>query len=239
MHGTPMRSFRRFTHKGATFKISCDRFGLVTHEVVRQRRLLERYIAIHPDFLKAMRPVRMKAGAPDVALRMAAAAAAASVGPMAAVAGAMAQTVVEAVLAAGSREAIVDNGGDVFMNAVGPVRIGLDAGDGPVGGRLAFLVMPEEMPLSVCTSSGRMGHSYSRGRCDLATVVASDGALADAAATLAGNLVKAAGDLAGAVDRVMAIPGVKGVMIAVDGEIGMGGRLPRLVPGGMGAPPQT
>jgi ApbE superfamily uncharacterized protein (UPF0280 family) len=226
-----MRSFRRFTHKGATFHVACDRFGLVTHEVVRQRKLLERYIAIHPAFMKAMRPVRPKAGAPEVALRMAAAAASVGVGPMAAVAGAMAQAVVETVLAAGSREAIVDNGGDVFMKVVDPVRIGLDAGEGEVGGSLAFLVMPEETPLSICSSSGKMGHSYSRGRCDLATVVAKDGALADAAATQAGNLVRRQSDLGRALDRIMLIGGVLGVLLVMGDKVGTAGRLPKLVAG--------
>lgn len=230
-----MRRFRRFTHRGATFKIACDRYGIATHEVIRQRRLLERYVAANPRFLKSLEPVKVGADAPDVAVRMARAASVVGVGPMAAVAGAMAQMVVEAVVAAGCNDAVVDNGGDVFMRLAAPATVVLDAGDSPTGGMLAFLVEAKDTPLSICSSSSRMGHSLSMGNCDLATVVARDGALADAAATLAGNLVKGAGDLAGAVDRVMAIPGISGVIIAVDGKVGIGGRLPRLVPGGRGA----
>lgn len=223
-----MRSFRRFTHKGATFKVACDRYGLVTHEVIRQRRLLERYIAGHSAFLKAMKPLALKAGAPEVAVRMARAAEVVGVGPMAAVAGAMAQMVVEAVLAAGAGEAIVDNGGDIFMKASAPVRIALDAGEAPVEDRLAFLVNPEDTPLAICSSSGTMGHSFSRGKCDLATVVARDGALADAAATFAGNLVRRPSDLKRALDRVIGIDGVRGVLIVVGDKVGVAGHLPQL-----------
>ena len=59
-------------------------------------------------------------------------------------------------------------------------------------------VAPDEMPLSVCSCSGRLGHSLSFGDCDLATVVAADAALADACTTLAANLVKSEADLDGA-----------------------------------------
>jgi hypothetical protein len=63
----------------------------------------------------------------------------------------------------------------------------MDAGDAPIGDRLAFSIQPEETPISICSSSGKMGHSLSFGDCDLTTTVASDAALADAAATLAGT----------------------------------------------------
>ncbi len=226
--GVLVRTFRRFTHKGATFKVACDRYGLVTYEIVRQRRLLERYIARHPAFLTALEPIDPMAGAPDVAVRMAGAAALVGVGPMAAVAGAMAQMVVESVLAAGAEEAIVDNGGDIFMKTVAPATVSLDAGEGAVGDKLSFLVKPEDTPLAICSSSGKMGHSFSFGRCDLATVVARDGALADAAATLAGNIVRRPTDVKRTLDRVVRIAGVSGVLIVVGGNVGMAGRLPRL-----------
>ena len=68
------------------------------------------------------------------------------------------------------------------------------------------------MPLAICSSSGTMGHSLSLGRCDLATVFARDASLADAAATLAGNLVSREEDLEPAVNRVLAIEGIQGCL---------------------------
>ncbi len=85
-------------------------------------------------------------------------------------------------------EAIVENGGDIWIASPSAVTVGLYAGEHPLSGRLALRIPPERLPVSVCSSSGRFGHSLSFGDCDLATVVARDGALADAAATLAGEL---------------------------------------------------
>ena len=129
----------------------------------------------------------------------------AGVGPMAAVAGAMAQLAGQAGLAAGAPEAIIDNGGDIFIHAVEPVIIGLDAG------------------------TAIAGDSISLGLCDLATIVAKDAALADAAATAAGNLVKTVDDVDAALEQISKIEGVDGIMLIKDDHVGMAGRLPKLV----------
>jgi hypothetical protein len=148
---------------------------------------------------------------------------------MAAVAGAMAQLAAEAALAAGAGEAIIENGGDIYLDSPEAVLIALYAGPGAPSGGLALEVLPGEMPLAVCSSSGRLGHSFSFGDCDLATVVARDAALADAAATLAGNLVRRESDIPGALQRVSALPGVSGLLLVKGAKVGLAGRLPRLV----------
>jgi hypothetical protein len=74
-----------------------------------------------------------------------------------------------------------------------------------------------------------MGHSLSLGQCDLATVVAKDAALADAAATLAANLVKAVCDVEPALNQMVSIEGVSGVMIVKNGHVGLAGKIPPLV----------
>ncbi len=223
------RAYRSFAFKGANFRIACPLFEPLTREIRRQRNLLEQYIARQPEFLKALSPIDLLPGAPQVASRMHAASLATGVGPMAAVAGAMAQMAAEAALAEGAGEAIVENGGDIYLCSPEIVVIGLYAGDNPLSGTLALEVRPEEMPLAVCSSSGRLGHSLSLGDCDLATVAAPDAALADAAATLAGNLVHAEEDLPEALRRVAAVPGVSGLLLVKGGKVGMAGKMPRLV----------
>jgi ApbE superfamily uncharacterized protein (UPF0280 family) len=151
------------------------------------------------------------------------------VGPMAAVAGAIAQLAAEAAFRAGAREAIIDNGGDLYIASDAEVTVALYAGENKVGGRLAFAIPPDRLPLSVCSSSSRMGHSMSFGDCDLATVVSRDAALADAAATLAANLVKRPEDIAPTLDRVGEIPGVIGVVLVKADQVGLIGDLPKLV----------
>lgn len=228
----PGPGFASFSHKGVHLRIRCDRLEVVTAEIVRQRGILERYIDRHPDFATALAPLPLLPDAPAIARRMAEAADTVGVGPMAAVAGAMAEAAARAALAAGAREAIVENGGDIFLASPSAVVVALYAGDAsvqPLSGRLAFRVDPARMPLSICSSSGLMGHSLSFGLCDLATVVARDGALADAAATRAGNLVRVEADIQGALDAIMAIAGVSGVLLVKGSRVGLAGDLPELV----------
>lgn len=226
---TTSRTYRRFAHKGASFRICSDRFDAATAEIVRQRAILDAYIARHPAFGASFDPVPAMADAPEAARRMARAAAAADVGPMAAVAGTMAQLAAEAAMADGAEEAIVENGGDLFLICSGPVVVGLYAGAAPVADRLALAVRAEKTPLAICSSSSRMGHSMSLGDCDLATVVAADASLADAAATAAANMVRSAEDIDPALARIGGIAGVGGVLLVKGDRIGLSGELPELV----------
>lgn len=223
------RTYRTFTHKDAVYRICCDKYDVVTTEIIRQRRVLEDYISCHPDFGCSFEPIELYDDAPVIAQRMTRAARLAGVGPMAAVAGAMAQCAVEAALEAGTREAIVDNGGDIYLHIMESIIIGLDSGGAELADRLAFSLKANDTPLAICSSSGRMGHSTSLGLCDLATAVSKDAALADAAATHAANLVKTVENVDGALERIMAIEGVDGVMIVKDTRVGLAGQLPPLV----------
>jgi ApbE superfamily uncharacterized protein (UPF0280 family) len=224
-----VRVYHSYSHRGANFRIASTHIRVIQGEIRRQRALLERYIDGHPAFASALEPLQLLPGAPEAARRMQAAAAVTGVGPMAAVAGTMAQLAVEAGRAAGAVEAIVENGGDIFLHSTEAVTVALYAGDNPLSGRLALRVRPESMPLAICSSSSLMGHSLSFGCCDLATVVAADGALADAAATLACNSVTEAGDVSPVLERVSALPGVLGVLIIKADKVGVAGDLPELV----------
>lgn len=224
-----MRVYRSFSWKDTNLRVASEAFDLVTRTVVAERRLLERYIGRHPEFQTALVPVVLLAEAPEVARRMAAAADLTGLGPMAAVAGTLAQLGVEAAMAIGCREAIVENGGDIFIHSDTSVTIGIYAGDNAIGNRLAFRLDPQDLPLSLCSSSSTMGHSLSFGRCDLATVVARDGALADAAVTLVCNLIKTERDLTPVLNDVGAIAGIDGILAVKNGKIGLWGQLPQLV----------
>jgi ApbE superfamily uncharacterized protein (UPF0280 family) len=226
---TTKRTYRTFTYREAVFRICCDKFDTVTGEIVRQRRILENYISQHPEFGKSLEPLELLAEAPEVALSMARAAKLVGVGPMAAVAGAMAQFAGRAALDAGVKEVIVDNGGDIYIRAAGPVIIGLKTGTAELAEKLAFSLQPDDTPISICSSSGKMGHSMSLGECDLATVVAKDAALADAAATKVANLVKTIDDIDPALDNISGIEGVDGVLIIKSDRLGLAGKLPPLV----------
>lgn len=227
--GLTQREYRSFTHKDAVLRICCTRFEAVTQAIVEQRGILEDYLARHRAFGRSFSPMAPVESAPECARRMARAAQLVGVGPMAAVAGTMAQLAAEAGLAAGADEAIVENGGDMFLHVTAPIVVGLYAGKAEVGSRLAFSIEPGQTPLAVCSSSGAMGHSTSLGRCDLATVVSRDASLADAAATDAANRVNTVDDIDEALNHVSAIRGIDGALVAHGGRVGMVGRLPKLV----------
>lgn len=123
--------------------------------------------------------------------------------PMAAVAGAVADALLEAMWSAAPlARAYVNDGGDIALR-VGPgevLAIGL-AGD---PSRLAFdgaLRVTAESGIGGVATSGRHGRSFSLGIADAVTVLARDAATADAAATLIANAVDVA---APAVRRVPA-----------------------------------
>jgi len=229
MEESPLRKYTVFTWKEADLRICSGRTDVIIEEIKLQREILERYIERHAEFQTTLVPIPLLDGAPEIALRMARAAEPCGVGPMATVAGAMAEMAAAAARRCGADEAIVENGGDIFLDSPHEVLVGLYAGAHPLSGRLALRIQPSDMPLSVCSSSSRFGHSLSFGDCDLATIVAKSGALADAAATLAGNSVKSVADIDPTLRRISSIPGILGLLIIKDDKVGVSGRLPELV----------
>jgi ApbE superfamily uncharacterized protein (UPF0280 family) len=223
------RKYDTFTYKDSKFRIASDRYDTVTGAIVRERGSIESYIEKYPVFRTSFESIEVSGDAPEIVRVMAFAGALASVGPMAAVAGAIAERAAAAALREGGTEAVIGNGGDIFIVSQGEVVVGLYPGSGPLGTALAFLVRPSGMPLAVCSSSSTMGHSISFGNCDLATVVSKSGALADAAATFACNAVKHEEDIGPALDATMAIEGVLGVLLVKGKKVGLAGTLPEIV----------
>jgi hypothetical protein len=161
---------------------------------------------------------------------MAEASAKAGVGPMAAVAGVLADLAVKEMISDGCKVAVVENGGEVSTVSDQPVDIGFAAGDEPLSREMGFRL--KEFPLGVATSSGRFSHAFSFGDADAVTVFAVDAGVADAAATAVANLIKGddvRGVIRQGIDKALNIDGVKGVFILYRGVVGKAGQVPELI----------
>ena len=188
------------------------------------RTSIERYIELHPSFLTALEPIAVAEDAPEIVRGMAEAGQRAGVGPMAAVAGAIAESVGRELMRF-SPEVIVENGGDIFLSILKSRSVGIYAAQSPFTGKIALQIEAEETPLGICTSSGTVGHSISFGRADAVIAISSSAALADAAATAIGNLIKGVADIPKGIDFAQSIQGLNGVLIIKDDKLGLWGRV--------------
>jgi ApbE superfamily uncharacterized protein (UPF0280 family) len=188
-----------------------------TEQLVRVcRDQIKQAINRRAAFLKSLEPVEAHPDDAPVVLKMIGAGRKAGTGPMAAVAGAVAEFVGQGLLPLSS-EVIVENGGDIFLKVSSPVVVGILAPNTPFANKLALSFEAMAVPLGICTSSGNVGPSLSLGRADAATIVSKDVALADAVATALGNRIHDVRDAKRAVQWAMTVPGVEGAL-AVKGD---------------------
>ena len=202
----------------------CDLTTEALEAVKRYRADLEGYIKSHPVFLTTLKPFEVEQDAPPIVKEMADATREVGVGPMAAVAGAIAERVGKELLPY-SDEVIVENGGDIFLKTLKERFIGVYAGESKFSRRIAFSIQPKETPLGVCTSSGTVGHSLSFGYADAIIVFSPSTALADAAATAIGNRVRIPEDIPAALEFAQGIKGLQGVAIIKGDDMGLWGQI--------------
>jgi ApbE superfamily uncharacterized protein (UPF0280 family) len=194
-----------------------------THKLVlKYRSMLEEYIAHNPDFLTSLKPITVGKDAPRIAKEMAIAASKVGVGPMASVAGAIAEFVGNELFAL-SPEIIIENGGDIYLKSLKKRMIGIYAGQSPLTGKIGLEINAEDTPLGICTSSGTVGHSLSFGQADAVIVLSKSAILADAAATAIGNSIVQPNDIPRGIELAEDIEGLKGVLIIKDDKLGIWG----------------
>ncbi len=192
------------------------------------RRDIERQIRKDRFFLTTLEPYDAKQCTSKVTERMCRASEMAGVGPMAAVAGAIAQTALETMMAEGCSHAWVDNGGDIALMLGSPVTLEVFTTPGSAK-TFAFNLRATQKPVGICSSSGRLGHSISFGDSDIALVLADDAVIADAFATALGNEVKTKESLRVCFDKLKGVGAVRGGLVMIDGEAAVYGSVPELV----------
>lgn len=221
-----------FTVKETQCTIISDRKKAIQtakESIKRNREELEIFVKANPKFLHTLKPISVPEK-PVVARLMAQTAEKAGVGPMAAVAGAIADLAVAEMTKEGCKVAVVEDGGEISASSDRPVDVAVAAGDEPLSKRFGFRLM--DFPVGVATSSGRFSHAFSFGDAEAATVFCKNAALADAAATAVCNVVKGDNAVVGiqaGIDRGLSIEGVEGVLIVYKGEVGTAGKIPQII----------
>lgn len=111
--------------------------------------------------------------------------------PMAAVAGAVAEEILDAMTGAARLErAYVNNGGDIALHLADGERFSVGLMDRPdAAGTMRTIAIDADKPSRGIATSGRHGRSFSLGIADAVTVLARTASQADAAATIIANSV--------------------------------------------------
>jgi len=194
-------------------------------DAVKKIRIdLTKYIIKNPGFETSFLPLRASIGAPKVIAEMARAAKMFNVGPMASVAGAVAEAAGKKLLRY-SKQIIVENGGDIYLKSSEPRTMLIYAGRSPFSNRIALEIDPKDTPLGVCCSSGTVGHSFSFGSADAVVAVSRSAAAADAAATAIGNLIKKTEDIDEALKYAKKFKNLRGVLIIKEDKMGVWGKV--------------
>lgn len=192
--------------------------------VLECRGYIETYIRQYPDFASSLTPLPDTGPAPGVIQGMLTASRNAGVGPMAAVAGAVAEYTGQQLLER-SPEILVENGGDIFIKSDSDTVFGIYAEDSPFFMKTGIKVKKRAHAYGMCTSSGMLGHSKSFGKADAASVLADSCPFADAVATALGNRVADAADIKDAIEWSKSLASVQGVVIIKGDKIGLWGDL--------------
>jgi ApbE superfamily uncharacterized protein (UPF0280 family) len=220
-----------FTYKDSVCHIISDisdGLGAAKESITRNYQELETYIRTNQKFFYSFDPLT----APDkpiVAKLMALAAQKANVGPMAAVAGVIADLAVADMQKVGCKVAVVEDGGEICAVSDRPIDVALAAGNEPLSKHFGFRLT--DFPVGVATSSGRFSHAFSFGEAEAATVFCREAGLADAAATAVGNVVKGSVEegIAAGLKQGLSIEGVLGVLVLYQGQVGTAGKIPQII----------
>ena len=189
--------------------------------LVDLRRAMDAYLLMDPAYKAALTPYDAGLEAPDILKEMSRISHKTGIGPMSAVAGAVAKRVADFL---GTREVIVENGGDIYAKAGSDMDISVFAGQSPLSEKIGLHIPAASFPLGICTSSGTVGPSLSLGRADAVMIVCKNVLLADSYATAMANRIRSVNDLQPVIDCISAIPDILGAIAVKDDRMAITGQ---------------
>lgn len=236
-HTSPFRTYRSAQQPELiSFQVVIDETDLwiaaqidlsvpVADYIRHLRGQIQAYIAVFPEFLTSLTPLQPSPNAPEIIQRMCAATTLVHVGPMAAVAGTIAQMLAEHFYHQ-SPDFLVENGGDTYLYSTKDRHVGILSIPGQ-DLRVCVPVCAADFPCSFCASSAKIGHSLSFGNADLVVVRSKDASLADAAATALANILRKAQDIEQVIEQAKGWEplGVNGLFAQCEDQIGLWGQM--------------
>ena len=193
--------------------------------LVDLRRTMDAYLLMDPQYKAALTPYDAGLEAPNILKDMSCVSHKTGIGPMSAVAGAVALRVAEFLKSQfGVKEVIVENGGDIYAEAHSNMDIAVFAGQSPLSEKIGLHISAADFPLGICTSSGTVGPSLSLGRADAVMIVCKDVLLADSYATAMANRIKTVNDLQPVIDHIQNNPDILGAIVVKDDRMAICGQ---------------
>ncbi len=202
--------------------------------ILKIRKDLENYIAKNQDFLLSLEPINeADENLPQIVKKMYIASNYCNVGPMACVAGSISEMSLEYLISNNSKYSIIENGGDIAIINNKKAICGIYSNNKILGNNIGFKLKSRKTPLGICTSSGKIGHSISFGQADSVTVISKQASIADGLATKIANSVTGENSEDKVNNACEVSENFKelfdGVLIISDENVGVVGRLPKIV----------
>jgi ApbE superfamily uncharacterized protein (UPF0280 family) len=193
---------------------------------------LEQFISENPSWQQSLVPIHSR-DSPVIIDLMEEAAEICHVGPMAAVAGALADRMQQAMVrGTHAQMTVVENGGEIIVQSHEDIIIGLYVLTDVLKAQIGFKFAGGSPLLGIATSSATFSHALSFGDADAVTIFAETAAIADAAATCICNLVKGP-DIEKAIliglEETDRLEKIHGAFITFHGKIGTKGKIPELI----------
>ncbi len=196
----------------------------VEEEVRKQRSAIKNHIKLHPEFYTSFSPLKYESGVEIIRL-MCDSSEMTLTGPMASVAGAIAEITGKKLLPL-TKQVFIENGGDIFALMHRDFTVGIFAGSSPLSLKIGLRVKGGDAPSGIATSSGTVGHSFSYGNADAVTVLSGSAAFADGAATYFGNIVTGRGIESRLIEKeLVKFPFIDGLLIIKGEELFAWGKI--------------
>lgn len=186
------------------------------------RQEMDHWIIQHPEYAQALKPINIPQNGPLIFQEMAQVALLTGIGPMSAIAGAVAEHIGKAIKKQFNVvEILVENGGDIYADIQQELDVSVFAGRSPLSEKVGLSIPATYSSLGICTSSGTIGPSLSFGKADAVMIVCQDVKLADSYATAFANQIQTVNDIPDCIHRIQTCPQIIAAIAIKDDKMGI------------------